>query len=83
MHDNAISFDQDTGKLSLLVTDEKLLRWPDGLSIYHDSLYITASAIHYILKGEHQKAAAPFHLLKVGLPDDPSDATETEGHTEL
>jgi sugar lactone lactonase YvrE len=54
-------------KLRKVVQDEKLLRWPDGLSFGPDGLYITNSVLHLKFSGQNWKKHAPFHILKLNV----------------
>mmetsp|Transcript_14304 Transcript_14304/g.30948 ORF Transcript_14304/g.30948 Transcript_14304/m.30948 type:complete len:423 (-) Transcript_14304:473-1741(-) len=65
-----------------LVQDAKLLRWPSGLSVGKDHLYISCSAIHKVIEGEHKERAAPFHIVRVPLYD-PSGPPAEQHHDEL
>jgi hypothetical protein len=49
-----------------LVHSEKLLRWPDGASIANGYLYVSNSAIHEIVAGNHLDNA-PFHIVRIKL----------------
>ena len=54
-------------KVQTLVHSDTLLRWPDGLSMHNGYLYVSCSAIHELVAGDHKKKA-PFHLLRIKLP---------------
>jgi len=64
---SAISvLDETTRKMHLLVQDEGYLRWPDGLSVHNDKLYVSCSAIHQVLTGNHREEH-PFHVVVYNL----------------
>jgi sugar lactone lactonase YvrE len=54
------------GQMDTLVTNESLLRWPDGLAIHNGYLWISA-ACWFEFSEEQMAAEGPFHLLKVPL----------------
>lgn len=65
-HSAIVALDVNTRKMHLLVQDEGYLRWPDGLSIHNDKLYVSCSAIQLVLKGNHREEH-PFHVMEYNL----------------
>ena len=55
-----------TTVVETLVHSEKLLRWPDGASIADGYLYVSNSAIHEIVAGNHLENS-PFHIVRIKL----------------
>lgn len=65
------------GHMELLYRDDRL-RWPDGFSFGPDSdLYVTASALHYVIAKPDRYIAAngPYQIFKLS-----TEATATAGH---
>jgi hypothetical protein len=58
--------DADGSKVQTLVTDESLLRWPDGITLHGNSIFVSSSAIHEVVAGDHHKKA-PFHIVRLDL----------------
>jgi hypothetical protein len=70
----------------LLLRDEKLLRWPDGICHGpNDYVYVAPSALHLLLGGEFLEgkadvaAHAPFHLLRTRPREAPNLLVEGIG----
>lgn len=48
-----------------IITNEALLRWPDGLSFGPDGLYVTSSCLHLKFSGKNITENQPYHILKI------------------
>ena len=56
----------DGNKVQTLVEDRSLLRWPDGITLKKGTIFISSSAIHEVVAGDHHKNA-PFHIVSLDL----------------
>ena len=62
--DSYTSPSTNSHKLTIIVQNNTLLRWPDGLSFGPDGLYITNSALHLKLSNT---MIGPYHILRIHI----------------